>query len=96
MMKVKYVSKEKLYPAFGEVVKNVALIRKDLPKPVKEFVKIHEFYHLKDKAKNWIIREIKANIYAGIRRPIGFIITLIMSLHPSRLKLYYQRFKQGE
>lgn len=96
MANIKYVSKQKLYPAFGEVIGNAVLVRKDLPKPVKEFVTYHEKYHLKDNTKNWILREVRANIYALIRRPLGFIITLIMSLQPYRLKLYWQRFKRGK
>lgn len=97
MANIKYVSKQKLYPAFGEsdIKKQIAYVRKDLPKIVKKFVTIHELYHLRDSSKNWIWAEIKANFYAGIRQPLGFIITIIMSLHPSRIKLYINRFKEG-
>ncbi len=98
MTKVVYVSKKRLSPAFGEsdIKKQIAYVRKDLPKSVKKFVEIHEKYHLRDKSKNWIIREIKANFYAGIRKPLGLIITIIMSLSPKRLKLYKERFKEKE
>jgi hypothetical protein len=96
--RVIYVSKKKLFPAFGEadVKKQIAYVRKDLPNSVKKFVEIHEKYHLKDKTKNWIIREIRANFYAGLRRPFGLIITIIMSLSPSRLNLYKERFKENQ
>ena len=62
MTKVKYASKKNLYPAFGESdMKNqIALVRKDLPKIVKRFVRDHELYHLKDKSQNVLWREIKA------------------------------------
>ncbi len=97
-MKIKYVSRKKLYPAFGESdMKNqVAFVREDLPKIVKKFVRDHELYHLKDKSQNVLWREIKANIYSAIRHPLGSIITLIMSLQPYRIKLYIQRIKKGK
>jgi len=97
-LKIKYVSKKKLSPAFGDIntKKNIVSIRSDLPKIVKEFVKEHELYHLKDKSKKWIWREIKANIYGAFKHPIGFIICFIMSLVPYRLKFYFNRFKKSE
>ncbi|MEX0920335.1 MAG: hypothetical protein WDZ69_02000 [Candidatus Pacearchaeota archaeon] len=108
MAKLKYVSKNKVYPgAFGgaDVKKMVAYVRKDLPKPVRKFVGTHELYHLRDNGKNlkeinkgkkgWFWEEIKTNAYAGIRHPIGFIATIIMSLQPYRIKLYIDRFKKG-
>ena len=91
--KIKYVSKKKLYPAFGavDVKKNIAYIRKDLPRVVKKFVKEHELYHLRDKSKVVFWREIKANIYGLFKHPLGFLLCLIMSLAPYRLKLYFNR-----
>jgi len=96
MNSIKYVSRKELYPAFGEadVKKQVVYIRNDLPKMAKIFVKDHELYHLKDKSKNWTWREIKANVNSAIKHPLGFIITLIMSLQIYRIKLYLQRIKQ--
>ncbi|MBU4308225.1 MAG: hypothetical protein KJ566_00310 [Nanoarchaeota archaeon] len=49
-MKIKYVSKEKLFPAFGDAteIPPKIRIRKDLPKVVKRFVLEHEKYHIKD------------------------------------------------
>jgi len=94
MANIKYVSKNKLYPKFGEAVKNSVFIRNDLPSPVKKFVKEHELYHLEDNAKNWIWREIKANTSATIKHPLGFIITLVMSLQPYRLKFYIKKLKE--
>ncbi len=95
---IKYVSKNELYPAFGEadVKKQIAYVRKDLPNLVRDFVKDHELYHLNDKSKNWVWRETKAGIFSGIRHPIGLIVTILISLHPDRLKLYVQRIKKGE
>ena len=91
--KVKYVSKKRLYPAFGEahIGKKVVYVRKDLPKIVKKSVKEHELYHLKDKSKVIFWREIKANFYGLFKRPLGFLLCLIMSLAPSRLKFYFNR-----
>ena len=96
--KIKYVSKEKLYPSFGNIdgKKNIAYVRKDLPKVVKKFVKKHEFYHLRDESKFWLWREIKANVYGAIKHPLGFLLCVVMSLSPYRLKFYFKRFMKGE
>ena len=94
--KIKYVSKKKLYPAFGyaDVNKKIVYIRKDLPKLVQKFVRTHELFHARhNKPRKWFWEEVKANIYAGIRHPIGLITTILMSLQPSRIKLYIDRFK---
>ena len=106
MEKIKYVSKKKLYPAFGDAqeIPPRIRVRKDLPKLVKKFVLEHEKYHIRDwqrltkenKKYYWIWGEIKANIYSAIRHPLGSIITLIMSLQPYRIKLYIQRIKKGK
>ncbi len=96
MGKVRFVSKKKLYPAFGEAKNNIAYIRNDLPKSVKKFIKEHELYHLRDKSKNWFWREIKANFYGFFKHPFGGILCVFMSLAPYRLKFYFQRFKKGE
>ena len=103
-MKIKYVKKEKLHPYFGAVVfKNENIyIRKDLPKLVQRFLIEHEKFHLKDykrlkkKGKKDLIfwAEIKANVYGFIKQPLGAILTLIMSLSFSRLKLYLFTYKK--
>ena len=107
MTELKYVAKNKLYPAFGyaDIKNQKAYVREDLPKLVKVFVAEHELYHLKDKPQIpenlWKRRfagfwaELKANLYAGIRHPLGFLITIILSLQPYRIKLYLDRFKKG-
>jgi len=96
--KVKYVSKEKLYPTFGDIdnKKSIVFVRNDLPRVVKKFVKEHELYHLKDKSKNWIWREIKANVYGLFKHPFGFLLCVIMSLAPYRLRFYFERFRKAE
>jgi hypothetical protein len=64
-----------------------------LPRCVKDFLVVHETYHATDKDMGWIRRELKAN-WAGFKEyPVGFFVTMIMSLTPSRLKMYYQRWK---
>jgi len=94
---IKYLKKEYLFPAFGQanIEKQIAFVREDLPESVKYFVLQHELYHLKDKAKWWIWREIRANAYGAYKCPFGFIYCCIMSLSWSRLKFYVKRFKQG-
>jgi len=93
MVEVHYCSKDQLYPKFGYAVpsKQVAYVRDDLPGIVKEFVTIHELYHLRDKATWWVWREIKANIAGAFAHPTGFALCALMSLAPYRLWYYWQR-----
>ena len=97
-MPVIYLSKDRIHPRFGyaDIENQIAYVREDLPAKVKDFVKCHELYHLRDNAKWWIWREIKANAYAGIRHPSGFIQCIIMSMSKDRLIYYYERFKVGK
>jgi hypothetical protein len=91
-------TREKLYPRFGLALleKQWVYVRGDLPGCVRRFVIGHELYHLEDKAQWWIWREIKANIHAAIRHPIGFIACVVMSLAPYRLWYYLQRLRGTE
>ena len=93
-----YVNKEAIYPRFGyaDPETNTVSIRNDLPGSVRKFVTAHEVYHLEDKAKWWIWREIKANAYAGWKNPLGLILCMLMSLAPYRLKYYWDRVIKGE
>jgi hypothetical protein len=95
MPEVIYQTREVLYPRFRFAFpdKQQVYVRDDLPGCVKRFVISHELYHLKDKAQWWIWREIKANTYAAIRHPIGFIACVLMSLAPYRLWYYGQRIR---
>jgi len=93
-----YLPKDELYPRFGcaQPSKQIAYVREDLPGCVKKFVTVHELYHLGDKAQLWIWREIKANIAGAIKHPIGFVVCVLMSLAPYRLKYYWQRIKRNQ
>jgi len=95
METIRYIQKSKLYPAFGEAEpeKNIVLIRNDPPIIVKRSVEEHEKYHLKDKSGNGFWREIKANAYALKKHPLGFIITVLMSLQPYRIRFYINRIR---
>jgi hypothetical protein len=88
-----YLPKDELYPKFGyaQPSKQIAYVREDLPGYVKKFVTVHECYHLADKAQRWVWREIRANIAGAIKHPIGFVVCVLMSLEPYRLKYYWQR-----
>jgi hypothetical protein len=94
-MSVNYVPKEKLFPKFGEANSTTQqiYIREDLPKITQPFLIAHETYHLTDKTKFWLYREIRANFYAGIKHPVGFITICFMSLSLDRLKYYWKRIK---
>ncbi|UCG12983.1 MAG: hypothetical protein JSU72_00340 [Deltaproteobacteria bacterium] len=93
MPEIIFLPKEKLYPRFGYALplEQVAYVRKDLPGPVREFVTFHELYHLNDTSRWWVWREVKANVAAALKHPLGFIICVIMSLAPYRLKYYWKR-----
>ena len=103
-LKIIYVAKSKLYPAFGDAkeIPPRIRIRRDLPKVVQEFVLTHEKYHIRDwqklakenKKYYWVWGEIKANIYGVFKHPLGFLICALMSLQPYRIKFYFKRFKQ--
>jgi len=85
-------TRENLYPRFGLALpdKQLVYVRDDLLGCVKRFVIGHELYHLRDKAQWWIWREVKANIHAAIRHPIGLVACVFMSLAPYRLWYYAQ------
>ena len=93
MAEVIYCNKKQLYPKYGYAVpsQQVVYARDDLPGFVKEFVIAHELYHLQDKAKWWVWREIKANIAGALKYPMGFVICALMSLAPYRLWYYCKR-----
>ena len=93
MPKILYSSKNQLYPRFGCAFpsKQLAYVRDDLPGCVKKFVAVHELYHLGDKAKWWVWREIKANMAGAFKHPLGFALCALISLAPYRLWYYWQR-----
>ncbi len=63
---------------------------------METFVIWHEDYHLTDKAKWWVWREIKAN-WAGMRcAPCGFMLVLLYSLTWTRIRYYISRVKASE
>lgn len=66
-----------------------------LPQEIVPFVLAHEKYHLDDKAKYWIWREIKANLYAAHRHPIGAMWCIWETITDlQRWRLYLIRFRQ--
>ena len=92
------VGKEELYPFFGKAdcKEQIVYVRDDLPKSVKKFVTSHELYHLRDETKWWVWREYRANFHAALRHPWGFIVCAMISLSMTRLRCYYNRFKEGK
>ena len=91
-----YSPKQELHPRFGsaESRTQTAYVRDDLPNSVQAFVIQHELHHLRDQSKWWVWREVKANAFGAIKHPWGFIACLILSMTPSRLKYYANRFRQ--
>ena len=95
--KISYVDKNEIYPLFGRAnwLTGDIEIQKGLPKLVDEFVLEHEKYHIRDgKFSSIIGREIRANGYAAVRHPIGFLMTVAMSLTPDRIEYYKNLVKQ--
>lgn len=95
---VQQVPREQLASAYGRASGDLALVRSDLSPGIKRFVEAHEVYHLHDKSNwgGWIGREIRANIYPGLRYPIGLIRTILASLFSKeRLLFYLHRFIRG-
>lgn len=96
-MKIILLPKKELYPSFARanLSKKIIYIREDMVNTTTyKFLLCHEKYHLKDMPKNRLWGEVKANIYAGIRHPIGFLIILFKSIfNLDRLKLYLKLFK---
>jgi hypothetical protein len=92
-MRIIYQKKEVLYPRFGRVLSadQLASVREDLPGRMKDFVVFHELYHLKDRSRWWVWREIKANAYGALHEPVGFLVCVLLSLQPYRLKYYMNR-----
>ena len=93
MPEILYVSKDQLHPRFGCAVpsKQIAYVRDDLPRCVRKFVTAHELCHLRDEAKWWVWREVKANIAGALKHPVGFVVCVLMSLAPYRLRYYWKR-----
>jgi len=96
MPEVIYQTREDLYPRFGLALpdRQQVYVRGDLSESVKQFVISHEVYHLSDKAEWWAWREIKASARAAIRHPLGFVVCVLMSLAPYRLRYYGQRIRR--
>lgn len=95
---IKYLPRAKMYPKFGEAIyPNTVHIRADLPDDVMEFTKEHETYHLFDKSKNNLWRELKANAHAMCLEPWGGFLTFWMSVFSwKRWKLYFQRMRDNK
>jgi hypothetical protein len=97
-MKVQLVDKRMLFPAFGKADPSTqtAYVRNDLPKSVQSFVVAHELYHLSDKTKWWLWREIKATLCIDWRHWKGFLLCAFMSMRVARLKFYATRLRVGK
>lgn len=97
-VRVNFVPKDSIYPAFGLAFSDEVRVRVDLSPRVKRFVLAHELYHTQDHSKwgGWVGREIRASIVPALSDPIGFVSTALASLSPSRLAFYFQRFKNGQ
>ena len=95
-IKIIYVSADVLYPAFGYAFpsRRIIFIGNWLPESLKNAVMEHEKYHLRDKSKNVLWRELKANFYALRKHPVGQLQVLFRSVFDlNRWKMYWKRFR---
>ena len=94
-MKVQFVDKWRLFPAFGKAdpYTQTAYVRNDLPKSVQSFVAAHELYHLSDTAKWWVWREIQATLCIDWKHWKGLLLCAFMSMRVARLKFYATRLR---
>lgn len=92
---VEFVQKDEIYPAYGySMGSNYAMVRKDLPVRIKNFVKKHELYHCQDES-TWGGRlgsELRANLIPGLKDPLGLAATAISSLKAERLRFYWNNY----
>lgn len=97
-MEIKYLPAKLMRPKFGVCfpATQIIWINEDLPGIAKSFVLEHELYHARDTAKYWLWREVKANVYAACKHPLGALCTIILSLSPARIGFYLKKFKEGE
>jgi hypothetical protein len=94
---VRYASAKEMGPYFGYADGDWAVVREDLPARIKKFVRAHELYHCAD-TKKWggdLGREIRANLYPGLKDPIGLAATIFATLKDKeRIKLYLDRIRK--
>jgi len=96
---IQEVGKFELGPLFGNahVIKSKhgqigkIKIREGLPPSIRRFIEEHEKYHIKDweSKSSWIMSEMKANMAAGLKEPVGFLHTTYLTISDSRRRNYY-------
>ncbi len=84
-MQIKFLAKEGMFPNLGRYFpkENRIEIRNDLPHRIRDFVVLHELSHsrnFRSWGENSLLEEIRANIYASLKDPYGFILTSIFVL----------------
>jgi hypothetical protein len=95
---INYVNKDTLGRAFGFTDGERIFVREDLPEAISNFVAEHEAQHIRDakRGDNWILSELRANFFPGIKDPIGLVQTVLGSLSMERLGFYFDRFKSND
>jgi len=88
---VAFVEPKLLSPAYGHADRKrmVALVRADLPGCLKPNVLCHELFHLRDDAEGWLWRELRANVYAALHFPLGFVVGTLMTLGSAERRRFY-------
>ena len=82
--------------SFGCAYKQEVYVRADLSIRIKRFVISHEIYHLNDKHAwlGWLGGEIRANLVAGMKDPVGLLLTIKASLTAERLAAYWRALRR--
>jgi len=88
-IKLKFVEKEEIAPAFGVSYysDNKILVRKDLPEDIRNHVILHEVVH-----QLGYRDELSANLMAFFKDPTGWLKTAKVTLEdPERRKFYLSK-----
>lgn len=88
---IRYLLAEEMEDFFGYALQEKVFVRNNLSKNVERFVICHEISHLKDGSHwlGWVGSEMRANVAAGVREPLGFLLTVRSSLNRRRLAKYW-------
>lgn len=101
-----YVSKKEMEnytggkPLYGYASKEYIIVRDDLPKHRKNFVRQHELEHVKRYKRGksqptWLREEALVSIKAFPKQPMGGIFTVLKSItSPKRFKFYWKTYKE--
>lgn len=100
MITIKIIEKDKLYPKFGQALRNpdTILVRKDLPRWARLSTIVHELYHLEDNTESQVWREVRAILVQLFIPFIGGLMSIGLTIiDKKRMLFYYKKYiKKGD